>query len=263
MGVLNLTPDSFSDGGLFLGKRKGVDHALRLADEGADIVDIGGESTRPGAVEVSLEEECRRVLPVIEALANKISIPISIDSRKSEVVRRAQEAGASIVNDVSGFSHDPKMFSLAARGNNGLIFMHAKGSPQTMQIAPRYENIMKEIYRHFGKQIRRASRSKISRNRIAIDPGIGFGKTAKHNLILLRRLHIFTALGLPILVGPSRKSFIGALLKLPPEDRMEGTAAAVAIAVFQGARILRVHDVKASRRVALVAEGIRREAICA
>ncbi len=261
MGVLNLTPDSFSDGGLYLGKRKGINHALRLANEGADIIDIGGESTRPGALAVPLKEELRRVLPVIEALAPKIRIPISIDTRKSEVARQALAAGASIINDVSGFSYDPEMFSLAASGKSGLIFMHAKGCPETMQTAPRYRNVIQDIYRYFDKQVRRARHAKVALNRIAIDPGIGFGKTAKHNLSILRNLKDFHALGLPLLVGPSRKSFIGALLKLPAKDRIEGTAAALAIAVFQGARILRVHEVQMARRLALVAEGIRKETL--
>ncbi len=258
MGILNVTPDSFSDGGSFLSTRKALEHARRLVDEGADIIDVGGESTRPGALPVSFEEEAKRVLPVIEILAQDLSIPISVDTRKPELARRALVCGASIINDVSGLNADPEMLKVAARGNKtGFIFMHAKGTPQSMQKSPQYQDLIEEIHRFFQTQIQRAHAMKIAMERLAIDPGIGFGKTVKHNLTLIHQLKRFTDLGLPVLLGPSRKSFIGRILDLPPSERLEGTAAAVAIAVFQGARILRVHDVSAMRRVILIAEGIR------
>lgn len=261
MGVLNVTPDSFSDGGLFLKGTKAIDHGLRLEEEGADVIDIGGESTRPGALPVSFDEESQRVLPTVNTLAKKLKIPLSIDTRNSEIAKRAIEAGVSIINDVSGFSHDPKMFLMAAKGKTGLVFMHSKGSPETMQKSPRYRNLIDDIYYFLKKQIDRAIESNISKNRIAIDPGIGFGKTPKHNLTIIHRLNHLTGLGVPVLVGPSRKSFIGKILDLPPIERQEGTAASVAISVFQGARILRVHDVKSIRRVVLVAEGIKKETV--
>lgn len=261
MGIVNVTPDSFSDGGLFFNTESAVKHALQLVSEGANLVDIGGESTRPGAPPVSLEEESKRVLPVIERLAKQITIPISVDTRKPEIARRAILSGASIINDVSGHNVNPEMLSVGARGDNtGMIFMHAKGTPQTMQKSPRYHNLIKEIHTFFQQQIQRAHEAKIALNRLAIDPGIGFGKTVKHNLTLIHQLGCFNDLGVPILLGPSRKSFIGHILDLPASERLEGTAAAVAIAVFQGARILRVHDIAKMKQVVRIAEGIRKKA---
>ncbi len=262
MGILNITPDSFSDGGLFFDPKRAVDQGLCLEADGADILDIGGESTRPGALPVSLEEESHRVLPVLEQLVSRVSIPISIDTRKPEMAERAISAGASIINDVSAGSPGVNMFPVAAMSRTGLIMMHAKGTPQTMQHAPRYRNVIEEIYGFFHHQIMKAKTFSIALNRLALDPGIGFGKTAKHNLTIIHRLSRFTDLGVPVMLGPSRKSFIGYLLNnLPPTDREDGTAAAVAIAVFQGAGILRVHDVKRIRRVIRVAEGIRKEGL--
>lgn len=259
MAVLNITPDSFSDGGRFFNSDQAVEQALRMEAEGADLIDIGGESTRPGAVPVSVEEELRRVVPVVERLAKRLAIPISVDTTKSEVAQRAMEAGASIINDVSGFTRDPKMLAVAASGRSGLVIMHAKGTPQTMQRHPRYRDLIGEIRRFLSERIDAAVARRIPRNRIAADPGIGFGKTANHNLKILHRLGDFADLGVPLLVGPSRKSFIGRILDLPPSERMEGTAAAAAIAVFQGARIIRVHDIKPLVRVVRVAEAIRKE----
>ncbi len=265
MGILNVTPDSFSDGGKYTGVRQAVDHAHKMAREGADIIDIGGESTRPGARPVSPEEEARRVLPVIEALSGRLSIPISIDTTKASVARRAMDAGASIINDVSGGRCDPEMFPLAATSGGGLVIMHAKGTPQTLQRAPRYRNLMEEMAQFLRVAAHRAVTCGVSENRIAIDPGIGFGKTARHNLQILNQLHLLTSLGFPILVGPSRKSFIGKVLHLPPTatlaERAEGTASALAIAVFQGACIVRVHDVAASIRVVRLANAIQKEKI--
>jgi len=258
MGILNVTPDSFSDGGKFLEKDKALDQALRLEDEGADVIDIGGESTRPGAAPVSLEEEIRRVLPVLEALAGRLRIPLSIDTRKSALAQRAIDSGAAIINDVSGLRHDPEMLALASREEVGLVIMHAKGSPKTMQEAPQYRQLMKEIRDFLSTQLKRVRGAKIARNRIVLDPGIGFGKTLSHNLEIIRNLDQLTGLGVPVMLGPSRKSFIGQLLKCPPEERLEGTAAALAIGLFQGARIFRVHDVAAMKRVLRVSEGIRK-----
>ncbi len=262
MGILNVTPDSFSDGGHFLDLAKAIDHALALEACGADLIDIGGESTRPGALSVSLEEEKRRVLPVIRALAKRIRIPLSVDTRKSEVAREAVAEGAAIINDVSGLSYDREMLAVAAKGQTGLVLMHAKGTPETMQNTPSYQDVVDEIYEFMRQSLSQTDEAKISRDRIAIDPGIGFGKTTAHNLTIIHKLKRLTDLGVPVLFGPSRKSFIGELLGgLPPGERTEGTAAAVAIATMEGARIFRVHDVKSMKRVALVAEGIRKEKI--
>lgn len=259
MAILNVTPDSFSDGGLFADPEQAVKQALQMEAEGADMIDIGGESTRPGAAPVSVEEEIRRVVPVVEQLANRLQIPISIDTTKSEVARRAVEAGGAIINDVSGFMRDPRMLEVAAENQAGLVIMHAKGTPQTMQRHPRYRDLIGEIRQFFIDRIEAAADYRIPKNRLAVDPGIGFGKTANHNLKILHRLDSFSDLGVPLLVGPSRKSFIGRILDLPPLERMEGTAAAAAVAIFQGARIIRVHDVKPLVRVVRVAEAIRRE----
>jgi len=256
MGILNLTPDSFSDGGLFLSKKKAIDHALRMTDEGADLIDIGGESTRPGATSVSLEEESQRVLPVIEALSKKVKIPLSIDTRKSEIARRAIDSGASIINDVSGLREDPAMLEVASAGAIGLVIMHSKGNPETMQESPTYKNLMKEIHSFLASQVDLAARGKMDRNRIAIDPGIGFGKTVEHNLQIIGNLDQLTDLGVPVMLGPSRKSFIGQVLDLPTDERLEGTAAAVTIGLFQGTRIFRVHDVMFMKRLLTTAECI-------
>lgn len=259
MGILNVTPDSFSDGGFFFDSKKAIDQGIQMEEAGADIIDIGGESTRPGAAQVSLEEESRRVLPVIEKLAARLKIPLSIDTTKSALAKKALKAGASIINDVSGFTRDPEMFSVAADGNAGIVIMHAKGTPETMQRHPRYRNVIEEIRLFLSRQIQKAADHRISINRIAVDPGIGFGKTANHNLKILHRLDRFADLEAPVMVGPSRKSFLGRALNLPPSERLEGTAAAVAIAVFQGADILRIHDVASIARVIRVAHSIRKE----
>ncbi len=260
MGVLNVTPDSFSDGGQFFKPEKALEHALQLVSEGADILDIGGESTRPGALAVPLEEEARRVLPVVRALAQQISVPISIDTRKPEIARQAIAVGASIINDVSGLNADPEMLSVVSENTNtALVVMHAKGSPKTMQDAPQYKNLIEEISAFFKTRISQAKTLGISMDRIVLDPGIGFGKTIAHNLSIIHKLPCFSGFGIPLLLGPSRKSFIGDMLDLPASERLEGTAAALAIAVFQGARILRVHDIVQMRRVLMIAEGIRKE----
>jgi dihydropteroate synthase len=263
MGILNVTPDSFSDGGAYFSLERAVDHADEMAEAGADLIDIGGESTRPGARPVSLDEELRRVIPIVEKLAGRLRIPLSVDTTRSEVALRALEAGASVVNDVSGGTRDPRMFPVVAKMGAGIVIMHARGTPQTMQRAPRYRNLMTEIGRFLSRQVERAEQSGIARERIVIDPGIGFGKTVNHNLALLSRLAEFSSLRLPILIGPSRKSFISKILRPAPAQekgaREAGTAAALAVAVFQGARIVRVHDVAAAVGIVRITDAIRKE----
>ncbi len=264
MGILNVTPDSFSDGGRYTTPRRAVDHALRMAAAGADLIDIGGESTRPGATVISEADELRRVLPVIEKLAGRLSIPISIDTTRAEVARAALAAGAVVVNDVRGGLGDPAMLGVVAESDAGWVIMHCRGTPQTMQRAPRYHNLLDEVRQFLEQQCHRAIAAGIGRNRIVVDPGIGFGKTTRHNLTLLARLDAFADLGVPILVGPSRKSFIGKVLGGravdDPAARASGTAAVLAVAILRGARIVRVHDVAEAVDVVRVADAIQREA---
>jgi dihydropteroate synthase len=258
MGVLNVTPDSFSDGGLHFDTGKAVDHAIRLVADGADIIDIGGESTRPGSREVALDEELRRTIPVIDALVSKIRVPISIDTYKAEVAKRALDAGASIVNDISGLRFDPRMAEVVASRGIPVIIMHIKGTPRNMQSNPCYEALIPEIMDYLRVSISIATDAGIDGHKIIIDPGIGFGKTFYHNLQIVKHLEEFALLQKPIAVGVSRKAFIGKILGgASPEDRLEGTAAAVAIAIFNGAHIVRVHDVKEMARVAKVADAIK------
>ena len=259
MGILNVTPDSFSDGGRFLSPDAAVKRALIMEKEGADIIDVGGESSRPGAEPVPVEEELRRVLPVLERLRGKLRIPISIDTTKAEVAEAALRAGASIVNDISALRFDPAMAPLVAKFGAGLVLMHMLGTPKTMQQAPHYEDVVTEVRDFLAERAQYAQSQGIPREAIAVDPGIGFGKTVEHNLELLRRLPELVELGFPVLVGPSRKSFIGAILGLGVEERLEGTLAACAVAVVRGADILRVHDVKEVRRAADLALHLRRE----
>ena len=244
MGIVNVTPDSFSDGGQFFSPEVAVSHASKLITQGADIVDIGGESTRPGAEQVSESEELKRVIPVIEKIRNdNPTILISIDTTKASVAKHAVEAGADIINDVSGLSFDNNMIGIVESFNIPVVIMHMKGNPQNMQLNPEYEDIVNEILDFFKMKIKIAIQSGINRSMIILDPGIGFGKTVEHNFELLSRLNEFNVLELPIMIGPSRKSFIGITLDLPPEDRIEGTAAAVSAGVMNGASIVRVHDV--------------------
>jgi len=259
MGILNVTPDSFSNGGRFLSPDAAVERALAMEKEGADIIDVGGESSRPGAEPVPVEEELRRVLPVLERLRGKLRIPISIDTTKAEVAEAALRAGASIVNDISALRFDPAMAPLVAKFGAGLVLMHMLGTPKTMQQAPHYEDVVTEVRDFLAERAQYAQSQGIPREAIAVDPGIGFGKTVEHNLELLRRLPELVELGFPVLVGPSRKSFIGAILGLGVEERLEGTLAACAVAVVRGADILRVHDVKEVRRAADLALHLRRE----
>ena len=263
MGILNVTPDSFSDGGLYMQRRSAVDRALRMEDEGADIIDIGGESTRPGSEPVPLEEELRRTMPVIEALSGRLQVPISIDTYKAAVAKRAIEAGASMVNDISGLRFDPEMASVVSAYDVGVVIMHIKGTPRVMQEDPRYDDLFGEINGYLREGIRIASASGVPTERIVIDPGIGFGKTPEHNLAIINNLHRFRDLERPILVGVSRKSFIGKVLSdAPPPERLEGTAAAVAVSVIRGADIVRVHDVREMVKVVKVADAIRCERLC-
>ncbi len=258
MGVLNVTPDSFSDGGFFFDKESAVRHAYYLTENGADILDIGGESTRPGSASLPLEEELRRTIPVIQAVASSVNIPVSIDTCKAEVARRALDAGASIVNDISGLRFDPAMPQVVAEYGVPVIVMHIKGTPKDMQTHPVYEALIPEIMDYLRFSIRLAADSGIPEERVIIDPGIGFGKTVDHNLEIIKNLKDFTLLGRPVLIGVSRKSFIGKLLGgAPPSARMEGTAAAVAVSIFNGAHIVRVHDVREMSMVARVADAIK------
>lgn len=262
MGILNVTPDSFSDGGLYYNEKKAIEHGSRLVEEGADIIDIGGESTRPGSEPVSVEEEIRRTIPVIKALSREINIPISIDTYKAEVARRALDAGATMVNDISGLRFDPDMPKVVAEYDVPVIIMHIKGRPKDMQLNPSYEALIPEIMDYLRISIRLAIKFGVKEDRIIIDPGIGFGKTFEHNLEILNNLREFTLLERPIAIGVSRKAFIGKILgDLPPTERLEGTAAAMAIAIYNGANILRVHDVKEMVRIARVVDSITRERI--
>lgn len=258
LGIVNLTPDSFSDGGRFPAPDAAVDAALRMEEEGADVIDVGGESTRPGSEPVPAGEEIRRVLPFIERAAPRLRIPVSIDTTKSEVARAALDAGAEIVNDVSGLRFDPELGALAAERGAGLILMHMRGVPRTMQQEAHYDDLVGEVTAELGASLRAARHAGCRDDHLVIDPGIGFAKTAEHNLVLLNRLDALTTLGRPILVGPSRKSFIGKVLDLPVTERVEGTIAACVVALLRGARLFRVHDVGPARRALDLAEAVRR-----
>jgi dihydropteroate synthase len=254
MGVVNVTPDSFSDGGKFLKKEKAIEHALRLADEGADIVDIGGQSTRPGSDPVSETEEMDRVLPVIEAVAGKLSIPVSIDTTRASVAKQALHLGAQIVNDISGLHYDPELAQVTADFHAGIVLMHIRNNPKTMQDDTHYDDLFGEISAYLSQGIQTATTAGIPRDHIAVDPGIGFGKSIMDNYRLIDRLQTFKTLQCPIVVGPSRKSFIGKILDLPTDQRQWGTAAAVACAVLQGADVVRVHDVKEMTQVITICD---------
>ena len=264
MGVVNVTPDSFSDGGRFFNSAAAVAQGLRLAVEGADIIDVGGESTRPFSEAVSAEEEIRRVVPVIAELAGRIRVPISIDTTKAAVARRALEAGAAMVNDIAALRFDPGLAGVAAEFGVPVILMHMRGEPRTMQVTPRYDDLVGEIYSFLQDAAAAAERQGISRSKVIVDPGIGFGKTPEHNLQLIRRLPEFAGLDLPLLVGPSRKSFIRRLVKPEGEKDVSpdlpavetGTQAAVAASIFNGAHIVRVHDVASTVATVKVVDAI-------
>jgi dihydropteroate synthase len=264
MGIVNLTPDSFSGDGLYTNQKSKVkskkldyiiDYAKHQAGVGADIIDVGGESTRPGARSVSIREELARTIPVIKALAKKITVPISIDTYKPEVARQALDNGASLVNDITGLK-TPDMAKLIARYKAGVVIMHMKGNPRTMQVNPVYKSLIDEIIEYLAKAIDVATRAGIDKEKIITDPGLGFGKTAGHNLEILKRLREFRILGRPILVGPSRKSFIGKILNVGPQERIFGSVSACVLAVNSGAHIVRVHDVKETKQALKIFQAV-------
>jgi len=270
MGILNVTPDSFSGDGLIQGENwvaRAIEQGLTQVAEGAHILDVGGESTRPGATSIPIEEEIRRVVPVIEGLAGRTEAPISIDTSKGEVARAALEAGASIINDVWSFRLDPELAALAAERDCPVILMHNRSRPQDARfeerlggryVGARYDDLLEDVARELKELADAAIAAGVDRQQIVLDPGIGFGKTVEQNLTLIQRFDRFALLGFPLLCGPSRKSFIGYTLDLPPEERVEDTAAAVAIAIARGADIVRVHDVKPMARVARMCDAILR-----
>jgi dihydropteroate synthase len=262
MGVLNVTPDSFSDGGMFLTIEKAVARGMEIEAAGADILDIGGESTRPGARAISAEVESERVIPIIRALRRKIKIPISIDTRRAVVAKQALEAGAEIVNDVSALAFDEQMAEVVSRSRAGVILMHMRGSPESMQKEPFARNVIADVRAGLRRALARAKRAGVERSKIVLDPGIGFGKSYAQNFEILTHLSEIAKLGFPLLVGPSRKGFIGAAISkakrpAPPSERVWGTAAAVTAATLNGAHIVRAHDVREMVQVARVADRLR------
>jgi len=257
MGIVNVTPDSFSDGGRFFDPQKAIEHAYRLFDEGADIVDIGGESTRPGAEPVPVDEELRRVIPVIEEVAGRGGRLLSIDTTKYETAARALEAGARVLNDISGLQKEPRLAELAASFGVGLVLMHSRGNPQTMQSLTHYTDLLDDIRVFFQQQIQIALDAGVPRDGIALDPGIGFGKTAEQNLSILKNLERIRIDDYPLLLGVSRKSFIGKITDAEVDRRLMGTAGAVAASIINGADVVRVHDVEAMRDTIAVAHAIR------
>jgi len=256
MGILNVTPDSFYDKGRFFDSSKAATQGLCLIDEGADILDIGGESSRPGSDPIPAAEEIRRILPVLSSLRPQTKALLSIDTTKYETARAALDAGADIINDISAFSLDPRLLALAAASEAGFILMHMQGLPKTMQAEPQYVDVLAEVRTFLAEKIEIAAAYGIAAESLAVDPGIGFGKRLEDNLALLRGLESIAELGHPLLVGVSRKSFIGKILEEPPEERLEGSIAAAVMSLVHGAHILRVHDVLATRRAVQVADAI-------
>ena len=259
MGVLNVTPDSFSDGGEFLDTERATKQALMMERAGADLVDIGGESTRPGSAGISAKEELARVLPVLQALQGRIKIPVSIDTQKSQVAEAALDAGAHIINDISGLSTDPRIAEVAGRRHVPLILMHMRGEPRTMQMGPFARNVMKDVTQGLRRSVAAARKSGVAKSQIILDPGIGFGKSFAQNCQLLKELPQLAKLGYPLVVGTSRKGFLGAALAhdgkpAPPEERIWGTAATVTASILNGAHIVRVHDVAEMVKVSRVAD---------
>jgi dihydropteroate synthase len=256
MGIVNVTPDSFSDGGHYRAPEAAIAHGMRLEEEGADFLDIGGESTRPGAEPITIDEECRRVLPVIEALDKRARVPISIDTRNAQVMRRAVDAGARMINDVSALTHDPNSLAVAAASGLPVVLMHAKGDPRTMQRNPTYDDVVLDVYDALAERLAACEAAGIPRGRLIVDPGIGFGKTLAHNLALLGALSIFHGLGCPILLGASRKSFITKLTGAAADDRLPASLAAAVQGLAQGVQIVRVHDVAATRQAIALWQGV-------
>lgn len=258
MGIVNTTPDSFADGGQFLDTGSAVDHALRLADEGAEIIDIGGESTRPGSESVPAEEELRRVIPVIERLAKRSEVILSIDTQKPEVAKAALDAGAAIVNDVAANRESPEMWKVVAAARAGYVCMHMQGTPQTMQAEPQYGDVLREVGEFFKMRLTDMVKHGIDNGQVALDPGIGFGKNLEHNIKLLSGLNRFSVAERPLLVGVSRKSFIGKLLGTQTGDRLPASLACAAWAAIEGAHIVRVHDVAETVQAVRMAEALQR-----
>lgn len=257
MGILNITPDSFSDGGLFFDQQKAVSQGLKMVEEGADIIDIGGESTRPGSKPLELEEELRRVIPVVKSLAAEVDVPISIDTYKSTVAQKAIEAGAEMINDISGLKFDPRLAEVASKEDMPLVLMHIRGTPETMQKNVHYDSLFSEILEYLKDSIQRAESAGLDPHQIIVDPGIGFGKTVEDNLFIIRNLSEFRILGKPILLGTSRKNFIGKILNAEVEERLEGTLSSIAVGVLNGANIIRCHDVLQAKKAVAVADAIR------
>ncbi len=257
-GILNLTPDSFSDGGIYYDRKKAVDRIKQMIDEGAGMIDIGGESSRPGAMPVPLEEERRRVLPVLEEIAGKIDVPVSIDTCKSRIAREALQTGADIVNDITSLRGDPDMGNVIAESGAGLILMHMQGKPRNMQENPYYKDVVSDIIEFLRDAVGRAASFGINTEKTIVDPGIGFGKRTEHNLEIIKRLPEMKSLGRPVLIGVSRKSVIGNVLNLSVNERIEGTAALVACVILKGADIVRVHDVKQMYRVARMVNAVKK-----
>jgi dihydropteroate synthase len=256
MGTINVTPDSFSDGGHFFQSEQAIKQGERLAAEGADLLDLGGESTRPFSDPVPIEEELRRVIPVITELSKRISIPISIDTCKSQVARAALDAGATIINDISSLRFDPQLAQLAADAKVPLVLMHMQGTPRNMQVKPHYDSLLSEVITFLEERIQFACAQGVDRKRIIVDPGIGFGKTVQHNLLLIKHLDSLATLGQPIMLGTSRKSFIGAVLKQEVTEREPGSWATVCAGILQGAHILRVHEVATCRQLADMTDAV-------
>ena len=256
MGILNVTPDSFSDGGKFFDSEKAVDQAIYMAESGADIIDIGGESSRPGSRGISSKEESKRVIPIVEKVADRVEIPISIDTVKSEVARRALDSGASIINDISALRVDKKIAQVAEKYNSYLILMHMRGTPRDMQDNTEYDDIIGEISQFLKDAAQKAIEAGVTEDKIIIDPGIGFGKSVEGNFVIMKNLDRFLELGYTLLVGASRKSFIGKTLDLDVDRRLEGSLAAVCYAVLNGADIVRVHDVAETKRALTIIEKI-------
>jgi len=258
MGILNVTPDSFSDGGKYLAREKAVGHALKMAEEGADIIDVGGESSRPFSRPISTDEELKRVIPVIESLRERSNIPISIDTCKARGAEESCLAGADIINDISGLRYDPEMTDTVSTAKAKIVIMHMKGLPETMQTAPYYDDVISEICTFFQERIQFAAAKGIDQDNIILDPGIGFGKRVEDNLKIIKHIDVFKRFGLPVLVGTSMKGFIGKITESTLKGRIEGTLASISISVWNGADIVRVHDVKKAKKVVLLTDAIRR-----
>ena len=257
MGVLNVTPDSFFDGGNYATREKAVNHALRMAEDGADIIDVGGESSRPFSTPVSTDEELKRVIPVVEGIRERLNIPISVDTCKSMVAREACLVGANIVNDISGLMHDPEMTKTVRTFKVKVVIMHMKGIPPTMQVAPHYDDVITDIGAFFEERLIFAAKNGIEKHNIILDPGIGFGKRVEDNLKIIKHLDTFKRFDLPLLVGTSMKGFIGKVTGSTMRGRIEGTLTSIAISVWNGASIVRVHDVKKAKRVVGLIDAIR------